>query len=842
MILVANADEKLRNFLVSMIKDQLDQPVAGAGSAGQVRQNLQHMHVDLLAIDPKLPDIDGFTLVKELRGKRSRFDLPIIVMSASLDRDVAVKSFESGANDFIALPFNPSEAMARLRLQLDQKKEFVKALEKKASTSAGHVSDPSTPASLGSVSVSSRYDDETTPDHLQPMFDATGRRNALIPCEMPITLFIDGRAYFCKTIWMTRQEMLALAFENFPVGAAAYRVQMLHPNGGSFEIPAVEASRQTLEDRGAGALKVNLKIGEAPEQYDELIGMLQEAYHRHGVSGLKSVMRGEDAAPLDDPLSSTMIFSSAASSTLNVIEGRRYTYKKDVGKGGFAAVYLVEDMALKRPVAMKVLNQEFSRLAEARNNFLREAQIAAQFHHPNIAFVYEVGEIHQEHYQDYLSFPDKVLGEHPKHMIYFTMQYIEGQTISKWIRAKRNESEERCVDVMIEIIKALAFAHSKDVIHRDIKPDNIMITDQSFVVVTDFGIATRAKAEPEPGQEADEDAPKVEVACTPKYASPEQLNGLKMDGRSDIYSFGIVAYQMLAGSAPFRGKTLAELVDKQLRGDPEPLVKKRPTINPRLAAIVDKCLQKKPEDRYQNAKDLLDDLLGLRGGAGDPVKSGDEETLDELLNQALLTTDSAKAAGILEKLIAFIKIHKTDDNVDRIQQIKDRLAEPALINLMIEKNLNKDNQQLLYEYFMELESTRVVLKVLHWFKKESERWKKLVLAELAVISAGRDVMPLVVYGLELPDREAAILLKGFGEIAPHCNDPIFFRWAHHRGARTQQELLKIINFTERPNREVLQILEYFAHAGGAATLEIKESAHKLLAERGKDLRTAIAAP
>jgi len=838
MILIANADDKMRNFLASMIRDQVGRRVLGVGTVAKARQYLHNDDVSLVALSLNLPDMDGLTFLKELREKQTKLELPIVVLSGSSDRNMAAMCFQAGANDFIAMPFNPTEAMARLRNQIALKLEYGEALGRLSDTiSSRAASDHSAPTAPGLLF----HEDATPRDPLRgSVFQTDSELDAPIPCEMPVSLIIGPRTFYCKTIWLSRHHLLALTFESFPPGPE-YRVQMPHPGGESIELKVVESNRQELSEQDAGVLKVSLKIEEAPPMFDELIGMFQKAYSRSGVSGLKSVLKGEEPAPLEDPLSSTMIFSYSATSTLNVIEGTRYNFKKEVGRGGFASVYLVEDNALKRPVAMKVLNQEFSRVNEARNNFLHEAQIAAQFHHPNIAFVYEVGEIHEEHYQDYLNFPDRILKEHPKRMIYFTMQYVEGQTVSRWIRAKRNESEDACLEIMIEIVKALAFAHSKDVIHRDIKPDNIMITEQKHVVVTDFGIATRAKATPSPDDSQPDEAPKIEVACTPKYAAPEQLNGLQMDGRSDIYSFGIVAYQMLSGTAPFTGKTLAELVDRQLRIMPQSLLEIRTELNPRIQEIIFKCLQKKPEDRYQNAQELLEDLQAARGDAKEPAKASDEETLDELLNQLLLVTDSGQATRILERLTAFLKIHKTDDNVERIQLIKGRMAEPAVINVIIEKCLNKENTQTLFEFFMELESSRTVLKILHWFKQESTQWKKLALGELAILSAGRDLMPLVVYGLELPDREACLLLKGFGETAPRTNDPIFFKWAEHRGPQTQRELLRILSVVERSSRETLQILEFLAHAGGAANEEIRKQARKLLDERGKRLREEIMA-
>jgi len=885
MILVVHAEKTFRHFLTSMIKDRLDQPVFGADSAREMIWHLKKIFFDIILINPNLKDRDGFELIEKIRKTHSRFEMPLILLAPASEPDLIVKGFQLGVNDCITTPLDPVVTIARIKNQIAMLKQFrevtaknnvtgsvpglggrvhsetippttqpslpvmaapeVPVVMSQAPTGALKTIQANVPFQSAETEVPTLAEDDLETADLnktgETRLDAPHQRmdtiyheedpDRPIPCEMPASLFIGSRSFFCKTLWISRQAMLLLTFEEFS-REAQYQVQLLDPQGGTVDLMVSEAQRQPIQGRGAGVLKLNLKIINAPRSFDDLYHLFQDAFDTDGIAGLKAVLRGEEVSSLpehgekEEKVNATMAFSTAASS-LNIIKGTRYKFEKQVGKGGFASVFLVQDNALKRPVAMKVLNQDFSKVDAARYNFLCEAQIAAQFNHPNIVFVYEVGELFEKQYTDFLDFPPGIVNSHPDRLIYFTMQYVEGETLTRWIRSKKNVSVADCLNIMREIVKALAFAHGKGVIHRDVKPDNIMISADGHVQVMDFGIATLAKTS---GEEDSEKKGKVEIACTPKYASPEQLRGKDLDGRSDIYSFGILAYEMFTGAAPFRGKSISEIVGKQLKARPKAISETRSDVKPALEDLIFKCLAKKAENRFQDAEELRAAIDQLMDKPVAHTRSA-VETLDELMSQVILGKTSQDAARILEQLTAFLNLNKTYDNVEQIEQIKLKLTDSSFMNLILEQNLNNDNQQLLYEFFMALESGRAVQRILHWFRQENEPWKKLVLGELAVLSAGREVGPLVTFGLELGDGDACILLKGFGEIATQCQEPIFLKWSRHRGLKTQKELLKIVSIANRPEAEVLQILEYFAYFDGTKHTSIRELAEKLLLEK-----------
>lgn len=245
-----------------------------------------------------------------------------------------------------------------------------------------------------------------------------------------------------------------------------------------------------------------------------------------------------------------------------------------------------------------------------------------------------------------------------------------------------------------------------------------------------------------------------------------------------------------------------------------------------------RCVEKKPKDRYQATQDLLDDLIQLKGSEEESHKPGQtNDTLDHLLGQAIMINDGIGGARVLEQLIAFISLRKTHDDVVMLQDMYQKLTDPNLLNLLIEHNLDSNNYQLLYQFFSELDSSGAVPKILQWFKKEKSVERKEFLGELAVTSAGRDLAPLIAYGLELSDAEARILLKAFGQVATDHKDPIFLKWALHSGYRTQMELIKIINTTNRNDFEVFGVLEYFSSGKGTIHREVKQLASDLLAEK-----------
>jgi beta-lactam-binding protein with PASTA domain/predicted Ser/Thr protein kinase len=265
----------------------------------------------------------------------------------------------------------------------------------------------------------------------------------------------------------------------------------------------------------------------------------------------------------------------------------RYEIVSEIAHGGMADVYLARDSKLDRPVALKVLSPELSRDPAFVERFRREAQSAAGLNHPNIVGIFDWG---QEHGTSFI-----------------VMEYIDGQTLRDMIRREGTIAPGQIADIGSDIAAALSFAHANGVVHRDVKPGNVLITTAGQVKVTDFGIA-RA------GGDNDGLTRTGAVMGTATYFSPEQAQGTAVDGRSDVYSLGVVLYEMATGEPPFTGDSPVSVAYKHVREPVVPPSQKVPSIPIELERVIMTCLAKNPHDRYQTADDARADLLRFRRG------------------------------------------------------------------------------------------------------------------------------------------------------------------------------------------------------------------------------------
>ncbi len=268
------------------------------------------------------------------------------------------------------------------------------------------------------------------------------------------------------------------------------------------------------------------------------------------------------------------------SHVVRVLESQ-YEVEREIGRGGMGIVYKGRDKRLKRPVAIKLLPPELAFRSEIRSRFLREAEMAAQLSHPHIVPIYSVDE--------------------REGLVYFVMALVEGENLGTRIARQGPLPPDEVRRVLIEVGDALAYAHSQNTVHRDIKPDNILIDAATGrTMVTDFGIA-RAVSE---GGEAKLTATGIAIG-TPAFMSPEQSAGDRdIDGRTDLYSLGIVAYQMLCGDLPFNATSTPALLVKHLSEKPVP-IDQRARVPGDLARAVMLCLEKNPDDRFPNAKEFV---------------------------------------------------------------------------------------------------------------------------------------------------------------------------------------------------------------------------------------------
>jgi serine/threonine-protein kinase len=264
-----------------------------------------------------------------------------------------------------------------------------------------------------------------------------------------------------------------------------------------------------------------------------------------------------------------------------------------LGEGGMGVVYKATDEKLGRAVALKVLPEHFAESQERRQRFLREARSAAAVTHANIATVYEVGEADGH--------------------VFIAMEFIKGRSLRE-VLAERLPVPE-ALRIAKSIVRGLAAAHENGVVHRDLKPENVMVTPKGDVKILDFGLAKLHEthtpsvlAEARTEQQITEEG---RVLGTPAYMSPEQARGETVDARSDVFSFGVMLYEMLAGVRPFQGGTAIAILMAVTTKEPEPVAALNPEVTPEVSGVVERCLKKLPDARYANGQDVVEALGAL---------------------------------------------------------------------------------------------------------------------------------------------------------------------------------------------------------------------------------------
>ena len=294
----------------------------------------------------------------------------------------------------------------------------------------------------------------------------------------------------------------------------------------------------------------------------------------------------------------------------------RYRIVRKIGAGGMANVYLAEDQELGRRVAIKILNDRHANDEQFVERFRREAKNAAALSHPNIVSIYDRGEAEGTYY--------------------IAMEYLEGRSLKELIVGRGPAPVNVAIEYARQILSALRFAHRHGIVHRDIKPHNVLVDGEGRVKVTDFGIARAGTSQmTEAGS----------IVGTAQYLSPEQARGANVDQRSDLYSLGVVLYELLTGEAPFEGDTPVEVAMKHLSTIPDAPSTHRPDLPRELDLVVTRALAKDPEDRYQSAEEMDADLDRVARGA--PIAAATEDSATQIMRIPPATEAAAASATMI---------------------------------------------------------------------------------------------------------------------------------------------------------------------------------------------------
>ncbi|MEP6903711.1 MAG: serine/threonine-protein kinase, partial [Actinomycetota bacterium] len=286
-----------------------------------------------------------------------------------------------------------------------------------------------------------------------------------------------------------------------------------------------------------------------------------------------------------------------------------YEVLEQIGAGGMGEVYLAKDKKLDRRVAIKILKEKFSRHETNLNRFIQEAKSASALNHPNILVIHEIGEADDAHF--------------------IVSEFIEGKTLRDLIGKSPMKLSE-VLEISIQIANALSAAHAANIVHRDIKPENIIVRPDGYVKILDFGLAKLVEQKAiglEDAAVKQNDTAKGVILGTVNYMSPEQAKGEKVDERTDIFSFGVMLYEMITGRTPFAGNTMSETFANLINAEPQLLSHFAANVPEELERIIAKTLRKNRDERYQTMKDLLSNLKDLR----------ENLTFDERLEKSQMT-------------------------------------------------------------------------------------------------------------------------------------------------------------------------------------------------------------
>lgn len=392
------------------------------------------------------------------------------------------------------------------------------------------------------------------------------------------------------------------------------------PLGPSAEPITLEQAEEALQEVAKGGTNVDTLI--ARLVVDNGLAMPEEV--QHCLEKAKQLREENNQASLVQLLVNNEYITRRQVARLKqILEAERsgqkipgYKILGKLGAGAMATVFKAKQLNLDRTVAIKVLPRKFAQNPQFIERFYQEGRAAAQLNHPNIVQAFDVGKSGEYHY--------------------FVMEFVDGRTVYDDIVKHKRYPEVEAVDVIIQVAEALQHAHERGLVHRDVKPKNVMITREGVAKLADMGLA-RAISDKEAAE-----AEQGKAFGTPYYISPEQIRGeLKIGPQSDVYSLGATLYHMVTGSVPFDGKNPSAVMHKHLKADLVPPDHVNPKLSPGISEVIEMMMAKDPKRRYASAKDLLVDLRAVRSKQTPPIAHKEVVPVAEAQNLQALEAAAA---------------------------------------------------------------------------------------------------------------------------------------------------------------------------------------------------------
>ena len=410
-------------------------------------------------------------------------------------------------------------------------------------------------------------------------------------------------------------------------------------SGSGTPAPDLNETQSALEQAAKGGTNVDTLVGRLVVDN----GLATQEEVQHALEQAKSIREADNSASLVQILVEHEYVTKRQIARLRaIIEAERSGQKipgfKILGKlgaGAMATVFKAVQLSLDREVAIKVLPRKFSSNPQFIERFYAEGRSAAALNHPNIVQAFDVGKAGEFHY--------------------FVMEYVDGRTVYDDIVKQKRFAEKDAVEVMIQVAEALQHAHEKGLIHRDVKPKNVMITNEGVVKLADMGLA-RAVSDKEAAE-----AEAGKAFGTPYYISPEQIRGEREIGPpADIYSLGATFYHMVTGSVPFEGKNPSAVMHKHLKADLIPPDHVNPKLSAGVSEVIEMMMAKSPSSRYKNCVDLLVDLRAVL--KGEPPTIAHKDVFDE-------ADLSAVSAAEAEAQVDEIPVDQSGSNVTAVRPV-----------------------------------------------------------------------------------------------------------------------------------------------------------------------------